>query len=207
MTRSSSAAMHRGQSSLKSAHVLKVANGYLHCSDPVSQSRFLAALEKTALTGQTANLLVYPIGEPEHRFSMTLANMQRSGNNHSERRSPHVFQHPVCAFTSGPAEVRHSETAHGIVRAVCRGSAPHPRPLPRELARRVRKRSGIKITYRADSITIGLGQDGNRAPSHTYLSCCRDSRYSLGRLRLRFDSRWRPAHSAQAGTILAVDRR
>jgi DNA-binding CsgD family transcriptional regulator len=66
----------RGQSFLKNAHVLKVANGYLHCNDPVSQSRFLAALEKTALTGQTASLLVCPIGEPEQRFSMTLANMQ-----------------------------------------------------------------------------------------------------------------------------------
>lgn len=66
----------RGQSYLKNANVLKVAKGYLHCSDPVSQPRFLAALEKTARTGRAANLLVCPIGHPEQRFSMTLVKMQ-----------------------------------------------------------------------------------------------------------------------------------
>lgn len=66
----------RGQSFLKNAYVLKVAKGYLHCSDPVSQPRFLAALERTARTGRAANLLVCPIGHPEQRFSMTLLNMQ-----------------------------------------------------------------------------------------------------------------------------------
>lgn len=66
----------RGQSSLKSGHVLKVAKGYLHCSEPVSQSRFLAALEKAERTDRAANLLIYPIGHPEHRFSMTLVKIQ-----------------------------------------------------------------------------------------------------------------------------------
>ncbi|HRI90399.1 MAG TPA: helix-turn-helix transcriptional regulator [Accumulibacter sp.] len=66
----------RGQSFLKNACIMKVANGYLHCSDPAYQPRFLAALEKTACTGRAANLLLYPIGHPEQRFSMALVKIQ-----------------------------------------------------------------------------------------------------------------------------------
>ena len=78
----------RGQSSLKSGHVLKVAKGHLLCSDPVSQSRFLAALEKAACTGRAANLLIYPIGHPEHRFSMTLVNIQDRETTIQDRDNP-----------------------------------------------------------------------------------------------------------------------
>lgn len=123
----------RGQSFLKNAQVLKVANGYLHCSDPVSQPRFLAALEKTVCTGRAANLLIHPIGHPEQRFSVTLVKMLdretaiRNGNNSTcfnilcvlcplDRRRFATVRQLMELFALSAAEAR-------LTRALCQGNS------------------------------------------------------------------------------------
>jgi len=99
----------------------------------VSQSRFLAALEKTARTGRAANLLVYPIGHPEQRFSMTLVKMQDRETTIQNGDNPTCFT-ILCALS--PLDQRRFATVRQLMelfalsaaearltRALCQGNS------------------------------------------------------------------------------------
>jgi DNA-binding CsgD family transcriptional regulator len=168
----------RGQSSLKSGHVLKVAKGYLHCSDPVSQSRFLAVLEKTARTGRAANLLVYPIGYPEHRFSMTLAKIQDRETTIQDGDNPTCFS-VLCVLSRLDqrrfATVRQlmelfalSAAEARLTHALCQGNSLG------EYA----SDQGLKQPTVRTQLRSVLAKTGTRCQATLIPSCCRDSCYS-----------------------------
>lgn len=66
---------YRGESFLKAGNVLRLQGELLHCSDAACQPRFSSALNETAASGRTTNILLNAPAQPENRYSLTLTRM------------------------------------------------------------------------------------------------------------------------------------
>lgn len=66
----------RGEAFLRAGKVLRVAKGYLACSEACWQPRLTAALREAALAGRTTSLLLQTPDCSGRRFSITLTPMQ-----------------------------------------------------------------------------------------------------------------------------------
>jgi DNA-binding CsgD family transcriptional regulator len=81
---------YRGESFLKAGNVLRLQGELLHCCDAGCQPRFSSALNETAESGRTTNILLNGPDQPESRYSLTLTRM---------------LQRPVVGVASEATEV------------------------------------------------------------------------------------------------------
>lgn len=123
----------RGQTFINTGRVLRGQAGRLCCSDATSQRSFNVALKETANSGRTSNILLHATGEPDKRFSLTLARMQQCEPASELRRTAHG---PEVLCLVAPLDGRRVVTAQQLMdffglskaearlaRAICHGDS------------------------------------------------------------------------------------